>query len=71
MEDGNFGDHHDVKNSGGLWELRIHYGKGFRVYYGFHEGRIIVIVSGGGKDNQESDIRKATQLWTIFKGGKK
>jgi putative addiction module killer protein len=69
MEDGNFGDHHDLPNTGGLWELRIHYGKGFRVYYGYHKGAIIVVVCGGEKDNQDSDVKRATRLWAAFKGG--
>ncbi len=67
MEDGNFGDHRDIENSGGLWELRIHYGKGFRVYYGFHKGAVIVVVCGGEKDNQDAVIKKAAQLWAAFK----
>ncbi len=71
MEDGNFGDHHDLPKTGGLWELRIHYGRGFRVYYGYHQGAIIVVVCGGEKDNQDSDIKKATKLWAAFKGGNK
>lgn len=68
MEDGNFGDHHDLPKSGGLWELRIHYGKGFRVYYGYHKGSIIVVVCGGEKDTQDSDVKKATKYWAAFKG---
>jgi putative addiction module killer protein len=71
MEDGNFGDHHDLPNTGGLWELRIHYGKGYRVYYGYHKGAIIVVVCGGEKDKQDSDTMKATRLWAAFKGGLK
>ena len=67
MEDGNFGDHHDLHNTGGLWELRIHYGKGFRVYYGYHGGSIVVVVCGGQKDNQDSDTDKADRLWATFK----
>ena len=71
MEDGNFGDHHDIKNSGGLWELRIHYGKGYRVYYGYHAGSIVVVICGGEKDDQDSVIRKAIQIWEAFKRGQK
>lgn len=67
MEDGNFGNHHDLPDTGGLWELRIHYGKGFRVYYGYHAGAIVVVVCGGPKDNQDSDTKKAAGIWAAFK----
>jgi len=71
IEEGNFGDHHDILKSGGLWELRIHYGKGYRVYYGFHAGQIVVVVCGGEKDRQDSDVMKASKLWAAFKEGTK
>ncbi len=67
MVDGYFGDHHDLPNTGGLWELRIHYGRGFRVYYGYHQGAIIVVVCGSEKDNQDAVVRKSAQHWAAFK----
>ena len=71
MEDGNFGDHHDIPKTGGLWELRIHYGKGFRIYYGYHEGAVVIVVIGSEKDDQDRAIDKATRYWAAFKRSSK
>ena len=57
MRFGNFGSSEPV--GGGVSELKIDVGPGFRVYY-FKEGRIvIVILCGGDKSTQAADIRKA------------
>lgn len=53
----------DVKNLGqGLREMRIHYGKGYRLYYMVKEHAILILLCGGNKSTQSRDIRKARQL---------
>ena len=52
---------------GGLSELRIHYGPGYRVYYGTDRGRIYLLLCGGGKPTQSADIRKARDYWQDHK----
>ena len=61
IEEGNFGDHRLV--GGGVWEIRIHYGPGYRVYYGEDGPRVVLLLCGGDKGTQRIDIRKAQELW--------
>lgn len=60
MEEGNFGDVEPIGD--GLSELRIHHGKGYRVYFGNRNNQIILLFCGGDKSTQQTDIRKAKQL---------
>uniref|UniRef100_C6DYU7 Addiction module killer protein n=1 Tax=Geobacter sp. (strain M21) TaxID=443144 RepID=C6DYU7_GEOSM len=54
---GNLGDH---KNLGeGLYELRVDYGPGDRVYYTMEGNRLILLLVGGDKESQRRDIAKA------------
>ena len=57
---GNLGE---VRNLGsGLLEMRIHYGPGYRIYF-IREGRsVIMLISGGDKSTQQSDIARARAL---------
>ncbi|MGH7976421.1 MAG: type II toxin-antitoxin system RelE/ParE family toxin [Limisphaerales bacterium] len=61
---GNFGDYKSV--GGGVFELRISFGPGLRVYYGLHGQKIVVLIGGGEKRSQSRDIRRAQQLWQQF-----
>ena len=61
MENGSFGDSKPV--GGGVLELRMHFGAGYRIYYG-RDGEIIVILLGGGsKRKQTADIKAAKTRW--------
>ena len=61
---GNFGDCKSV--GGGVFELRISFGPGLRVYYGLHGQQVVVLLGGGDKRSQPRDIRRAQQLWQQF-----
>ena len=53
----------DVKSVGkGISELRIDYGPGYRVYYIIRDREIILLLSGGDKNSQSADIKKAIKL---------
>lgn len=60
MEMGNFGDMRQV--GGGVNELRIHYGPGYRVYYTQRGPVVVVLLCGGNKKTQHADIAKAKRL---------
>jgi putative addiction module killer protein len=51
----------------GIWELRIHFGPGYRVYFGKHGTVIVVLLCGGDKSSQRKDILNAKQYWKDFK----
>ncbi len=53
----------DVKNlGGGLSELRIHYGPGYRLYFTRRDSQIIWLLTGGNKDSQNRNIAAALRL---------
>jgi putative addiction module killer protein len=57
---GNAGKHRVLK--GGIAELKIDAGPGFRVYYA-QRGRVLVILlCGGDKSTQQADIRRARRI---------
>ena len=64
----NFGDCKSV--GGGVNELRVDYGPGYRVYFGRDESHIIILLCAGSKKSQSKDIELAKQYWTEYKGRK-
>ena len=60
VEDGNFGDHRSV--GGGVSELRINVGQGYRVYYTNRRETVVILLFGGDKSQQRQDIRRAQQM---------
>ena len=58
------GHYGDCKALGdGLMELRIHEGKGYRVYFKEEGNTIVILLLGGNKSTQQKDIEKARALW--------
>ncbi|HTX20493.1 MAG TPA: type II toxin-antitoxin system RelE/ParE family toxin [Candidatus Aquilonibacter sp.] len=65
LEAGNFGAAKSLRD--GVFELRLDFGAGYRVYYG-REGRTIIILLGGGsKRRQDTDIAAAVERWKRYK----
>ena len=60
VEMGNFGDVAPVGE--GISELRIFYGPGYRVYFVQQGDVVVILLSGGDKSTQPSDIRRAKEI---------
>ena len=60
LEMGNPGDVAPVGS--GVSEMRIHYGPGYRVYFAQRGDALVILLCGGDKGSQASDIRQATRL---------
>jgi putative addiction module killer protein len=58
---GNFGDHKFSRN--GVWELRLDVGPGYRVYFGRHGITLVLLLCGGTKRTQSSDIDRAVRFF--------
>ena len=57
---GNQGDARSL--AGGLFELRIDYGPGYRIYFVRYGQAVVVLLAGGDKRTQDQDIRMAREL---------
>ena len=64
-QDEHFGDCEPVGE--GIKELKINYAKGYRIYFKEKDGKIIVLLIGGDKSSQKSDIEKAKEIWKLLK----
>lgn len=62
---GNFGDCRSVGD--GVFELRIHIGAGYRVYFGEVDRTIVLLFCGGDKSTQTRDIQRAKTYWLEHK----
>ena len=61
---GNFGDARNL--GGGISELRIHHGPGYRLYF-MREGTTAIMLCGGDKSTQQGDIERARRIATEWR----
>ena len=57
---GNLGDYSSV--GGGVMEMRVDYGPGYRVYFARQGDTIVILLCGGDKSTQHRDIKRAKEL---------
>jgi len=62
---GNFGDCKSVGQ--GVFEMRIHAGKGWRIYYAQEGKNVYLLLDAGSKATQQRDIETAIELWMLIK----
>ena len=63
LQHGNYGDHKRFK---GIIELRLHFGKGYRVYFGEEGSKIVILLMAGDKSSQDKDIKQALEYWRDY-----
>jgi putative addiction module killer protein len=61
---GNLGDHKMV--APGVWEARLSFGPGYRIYFGRQVRAVIILLTGGSKKTQARDIRRARAYWASY-----
>lgn len=67
-ENGNWGDYRSVGH--GIYELRIHFGPGYRIYFAIDGKDILLLLLGGNKSSQSRDILTARLYWHQYQSGK-
>ncbi len=65
LEHGNFSNVESVGE--GVFEYKIDFGPGYRVYFGQDGKMLIILLYGGNKKTQKKDINKAKNLWREYK----
>ena len=69
LELGNFSNVEGVGN--GVYEQKIDFGPGYRVYFGKDGDEIIILLCGGTKKRQSYDVADAKEYWQDYKRRKK
>jgi putative addiction module killer protein len=66
FETGNLGDHKTV--GAGVFEARVMFGPGYRIYFGRQGRDLVVLLLGGDKSSQARDIRRAQEFLADYLG---
>lgn len=69
LELGNFSNVEGVGQ--GVFEQKIDFGPGYRVYFGKDSSQLIILLLGGSKKRQSNDIAHAISLWQDYKKRKR
>ena len=64
FETGNLGDHKALGD--GVWEARVDFGPGYRIYFGQVGSVVVILLCGGDKATQVRDIKQAKGYWKQF-----
>ena len=62
MSRGHFGDRKPLGNNSGIFERRLDFGPGYRLYYCLDGDACVILLIGGTKKTQQRDIKKAIQI---------
>jgi putative addiction module killer protein len=50
-----------------VFEYKLHFGPGYRIYFGKDGEHLIILIGGGTKKQQSQDIELAKQRWQDYK----
>ena len=64
LKGGNFGNHKFCQE--GVWELKIDFGPGYRVYYAQEGKTIMLLHCGSSKRTQAADVKEAVRYWRDY-----
>lgn len=64
FREGNFGDHKSIGH--GLFEARLFFGPGYRIYFGRLGDTIVLLLAGGDKSSQRRDLRRAMDYFNLY-----
>lgn len=65
---GDFGDWKPIKGAKGVFEMRIHYAQGFRIFYAIVGGKIVLLLAGSTKQDQDRAIARAKDYFARYTG---
>ena len=65
LKSGNLGNYRSVGS--GVFELRLDFGPGYRIYFGQVGNTIVLLLCGGDKSSQTRDIERAKTYWLEYK----
>lgn len=69
LEQGNTSNVQSVGS--GVHECKIDYGPGYRIYFAYDGGKLVILLAGGTKKRQQNDINNAKERWNNYKKRKK
>ena len=62
---GNLGEYNSIGQ--GVYEMKIHFGPGYRVYFGMEGQRLVILLCGGDKGTQSKDVKLAHEYWADWR----
>ena len=69
IEQGNVSN---IKSVGkGIFECKIDFGPGYRIYFGWQSDTLVILLGGGAKKTQDRDIKLAYQHWLRYKSSRR
>jgi putative addiction module killer protein len=66
---GNLGDHKSV--GGGVWEARVMFGPGYRIYFAKDGAQLVLLLLGGDTSTQVTDVALAQESWKAYQEDKR
>ncbi|MCY3691757.1 MAG: type II toxin-antitoxin system RelE/ParE family toxin [Chloroflexota bacterium] len=66
MASGNLGDYRPLRNAPGIYERRLTFGGGIRIYFAWDGPTLIILLGAGNKSSQLQDISAARSTWESY-----